>query len=241
VCNGGTNKCEIFGTFNGTSMASPHVAGVAAMIEGLGVTDADAVRGALTSTARDKGDAKLYGAGIVDASAAASRVFWGHFVVRAIALAGVVFLVARRIRKRGGKVARSPGAVVGALVTSVGLLSFAPLLGLGAHAGKLRWLMDLAMRPLGEWDAVLLGAGFHQWLLLASALPSLALAAVGFASKRLRPIVGGVALGSAALCAQMAWSGDAAFVGGSLLGRVWAVGNALVCLWLARMALEKTK
>jgi serine protease len=241
ICNGGRDKCEIFGTFNGTSMASPHVAGVAAMIEGLGVTDADAVRGALTSSARDKGDAKLYGAGIVDGGAAASHVFWGHFIARAIALAAVVFLVARRIRKRGGKMARSPGAVLGALVASVGLLSFAPLLGLGAHAGKLRWLMDLAMRPLGEWDAVLLGAGFHKWLLFASALPAIGLAAIGFASKRLRPIVGGVAVGSAALCAQMAWSGDAAFVGGSLLARVWAVGNALVCLWLARMALEKSK
>jgi serine protease len=31
VCDGGKNKCEVFGVFNGTSMASPHVAGAAAM------------------------------------------------------------------------------------------------------------------------------------------------------------------------------------------------------------------
>jgi hypothetical protein len=36
----------------------------------------------------------------------------------------------------------------------------------------------------------------------------------------------------------MAWSGDVAFVGGALLARGWAIGNALVCLWIARVALE---
>jgi serine protease len=94
------------------------------------------------------------------------------------------------------------------------------------------------MRPLGEWDLVLLGAGTHRWLVLASALPAVVLTMLGFASKRARPFIGGIALGTAALLAQLAWSGDAAFVGGPLLARLYAVVNALVCLWLARMALD---
>jgi serine protease len=237
VCNGGKDKCEIFGTFNGTSMASPHVAGVAAMIESMGVTDADAVRGALSASARPKGNANLYGAGILDAGSAASHIFYNHLLVRALALVGLVWLVGRRIRKNGGKMARTAGAFLGALVASVGLLPIAPLLHLRG-GGQLHTAVELAMRPLGEWDLVLAGAGLHKWLLLASALPALGLTMFGFASRRLRPLIGGVALGSAALLAQLAWSGDAAFVGGAMLARVWTIGNALLCLWLARMALD---
>jgi serine protease len=238
VCNGGKDKCEIFGTFNGTSMASPHVAGAAAMIEGLGVTDAASVRDALASTARAKDDAKLYGAGIVDVGSAASHVFWSRLTLRALALLALAWGVARRIRKRGGKVARSPGAVVGALAAGIGLLPLIPLLGLAAQAGPFGTALDLAARPIGEWDLVLAGAGVHRWLLLASAGPAIVLSTLAFASKRARPLIGGVALGTAALLAQMAWSGDVAFVAGPMLARAWAVGNALVCLWLARIALQ---
>jgi serine protease len=241
VCNGGRDKCEIFGTFNGTSMASPHVAGVAAMIESLGVTRADAVRDALFESARAPAggaDPKLYGAGILDGGAAASHVFWGHFFLRALALAGLAALVRRRIVKRGGTFARSPGAFLGACLAGVGLLPFIPISGLLTHTGKLHDFVELAMRPLGEWDAILFGAGLHRWLLLASALPSIALAALGFASRRLRPLIGGIALGTAALLCQMAYSADVAFVAGEALARAWAAGNALVCLWIARVALD---
>ena len=59
--------------YQGTSMAAPHVSGVAALLISNGVTDPDDVREALQSTAEDKGDSGLdpeYGWGIVDAYAA---------------------------------------------------------------------------------------------------------------------------------------------------------------------------
>ncbi len=59
--------------FQGTSMAAPHVSGVAALLIANGVTGPDNVREALESTAEDKGDTGWdpeYGWGIVDAYAA---------------------------------------------------------------------------------------------------------------------------------------------------------------------------
>jgi serine protease len=238
ICNGGRDKCEIFGTFNGTSMASPHVAGVAAMIEALGVTDRPAVEAALTGSARAQSDKELYGAGILDGGAAVVRVFWGHIGLRLAALAVVLWGIGRRIRARGGRRVASSGAWAGAFAAAVGVLPIAPFLGLASLAGRWGTAMQLAMRPLGEWDLVFGGAGVHRWWLCASALPAIALTAIGFKNRRLRPFIGGIAAGTAALLLQMAWSADVAFVGGPWMGRVWALGNALVCAWIARVGLE---
>lgn len=59
--------------FQGTSMATPHVSGVAAMVIARGVSNPDDVRDILQSTAEDKGSDgwdRYYGWGIVDAHAA---------------------------------------------------------------------------------------------------------------------------------------------------------------------------
>lgn len=239
VCNGGRDKCELFGTYNGTSMASPHVAGAAAMIEALGVTRGDAVARVLRETARPRGDHDLYGAGILDAGAAALRLVWGHLVARSLALVLLAWAVRRRIRVKGGAIVRRPEAWIGALLAGVGIFPAAPLLGFAAHPGALGIASQLAMRPLGEWDLVLAGAAVHQWWILASALPALGLSALGFARPGLRALAGGVALGTTAFLAQVLWSGEVAFVGGDALGSLWALASAMVCLWIAVIGLRR--
>jgi serine protease len=59
--------------YTGTSMAAPHVSGVAALLISAGITDPDAVREALQNTATDSGPAgwdEEYGWGLIDAYAA---------------------------------------------------------------------------------------------------------------------------------------------------------------------------
>lgn len=66
----------------GTSMAAPHVSGVAALLASRGVTRPDKITDAITMTARDRGPVgwdKEYGWGLIDASAALSHRVQGDF------------------------------------------------------------------------------------------------------------------------------------------------------------------
>jgi serine protease len=240
ICEAGKNKCEQWGVFNGTSMASPHVAGAAALLVGQGVTDPDSVKAVLQSTATPKEDKNLFGAGILEAGKAAMRTHWVHFGVRLLALAALGIALARRIRKTGGKVERGPGKVVGAVFAGLGLLPILPLLGIPARAGGLRLAAELAMKPFGEWT-LLLAPGLHKWLPLASALPVFGLTALFLGNKTLRPLLGGFALGTAALLVQLAIAGETFYALGPFMLRVWCAVNALLCFWIARIALDVKK
>jgi len=66
-----------YGTLSGTSMASSHVAGAAALVIAAGAQDPDNVRQILTDTVLDLGATgpdDLYGFGLVDAAAAVTAV-----------------------------------------------------------------------------------------------------------------------------------------------------------------------
>ena len=111
-------------SFQGTSMASPHVAAVAALIVSQGVKSPDDVKAILQKSAVKKSDAKQYGAGLLNAAAAVKMAaatqgdrwfrFWG-----VVALFGGAWWIGK-VQKAKNRLAKAPYWETAAL--SFGLL-----------------------------------------------------------------------------------------------------------------------
>jgi serine protease len=164
--------------YQGTSMATPHVAGAAALVMALGVSSPAAVERLLTRTAQSAGDSEKYGAGLLDVAAAVrTETFWWALVRIAFASAGVWFAL-KQARKIGQlKGSEKPGALFWA--------------GLGVGAGALTMLAPLGIAripfasflalPPAAWPARFLpaAAGYIGWSALVPFTVALASRAAG--------------------------------------------------------------
>jgi serine protease len=220
--------------YMGTSMASPHAAGVAALVVGEGVTDPTAVEKVLQDTARKPANQTYnrdkYGAGIIDAPAAvkAARSKGGGLrLLLGLLMAGAV---AASARKRGLGVTLGPSYLVGVLVGATGLF-FLP-----AIAPSLSSLpvIETLTHGLPQWVG-------HGHVLAFSALIPLALLAIGYGVPRARAPLAGLAVGVAAHLAFFAVVPMMTLAVPSAFGfaTVWLLLNAAVCLGLARLALRR--
>lgn len=219
VVPGNTSKTDYL-WFMGTSMASPHVAGVTALIMGAGVSKPDAVEAILLGTARQPKGAKdavagriddHYGAGIADAGAALKKARGGRAagtlgLGASIAVLGLGFLRRRRA-------AIGAGFVVSLVAGAVALpeaLTF--LLGASAFANPLLFSAGLP----------LLGVGLLYGV--AKLRPALAGLAFG--------VAGALAFGAIALLADVSFVPD-------FLDRAWLAANAALAAVLGIAALRK--
>ncbi len=214
--------------FMGTSMASPHVAGVAALIVSQGVTNPDAVEKVLKDTARapknpPKDSANRYGAGIVDAQAAVKKAqldFGGWEL--GIAFAGAALML-MRLRRLGRLGAGLGFAGVAAMVMGSSGLFFLPQLGFSS---------TMLAHGLPEWD-LMLGASWHGNLIFYSALIPVVAALLLYGRPKLRGLSAGLAIG---VGAHLLFH---VFFLTAPVSTVWLLGNAIVSFATAYVVLRK--
>jgi serine protease len=207
--------------FQGTSMAAPHAAGVAALVFSTGVTQASEVERILKETASQAGDRQKYGAGILNASgavkAAKSTISGGlHFGAMLLALGA---FVARNRKKLG--------------VSTLGLTSLGALIG---GSGLFFLDVPLLSTAMPAWGA-LLGASWHFVAPWMSFVPVLVLSIAAIGVRPLRGVLMGLAIGWASylFVSSVTMPADVAWVPGyaGWLDRAWLIANAGVLALLA--------
>lgn len=229
ICERGKHKCEQYAAWNGTSMASPHVAGVAAMIVGLGVSDPKAVEQVLKDSASKLDDPKA-GTGLLNAEVAVRNVTVSHVLWRTLALLVLTGWVGHWVAKQKNSV--SPWNwkfLLGGLVSSTGLFFFAPWV-----LSRSDLIVDLLARPLADLDLVLFGQSVHRWLPLGSAILPFALTICFYKMKQVRTAVAGITTGTAAYLVATIKLNETVWVFSKPFMTIWFVVNVVVCLWLAR-------
>jgi serine protease len=226
--------------FMGTSMACPHVAGVAALIIGAGVKDPDAVESILKETARkpagkadwspQKGPENRYGAGIVDARAAVKKAQLGEGGTSLGFAAGLAALVLVGLRRRALLgLGLGAGGVIALVATASGLFFLPQLLSI-----------DLPGVSIASHGLAALGAN-PIWL---SALIPLVLVLVLYGKIGARGMLAGLSLGWAGYLLSHAFfrTVDVSFipnVWGGALDSLWLLVNALVLAVAARAVLRR--
>ena len=224
-----------FTELQGTSMASPHVAGAAAVLLAAGATSPEQVVELLGRSAVDLGapgpDPK-FGVGRVDIGGAVRSLALMHhgllFVLGALLAWGLTRMGAM---PRRGRAILTSGLVAGGAF-------FLPLLPLPPLP-----LADLLAKPLLLWPASLgqAWAGFPLWL---SALLPVGLTFVFGPTRTLGPVVCGVCLGIATHLGWGAATGSLSpWLMPGALGSGWLAANALLSLVcaMAIVGVQKTR
>ena len=172
ILDGDPNSNDYYG-FQGTSMASPHVAATAALVMGRGVTDADEVKRILQNAATPKKPKEKYGAGILNAAKSIELTDDAHrdsfMLVLATLVAAGLGTALGVFRDRAKGLLRFPimplGFVIGALGPDwlFGWLGFASPFNLLFHSAliPLFLLWEAKGSSASFVSAVAMGVGLH--------------------------------------------------------------------------------
>ena len=252
---------SVFIGFQGTSMAAPHVAGVAALIRATGVEDPAEVMDILKQSSRKVQEDTLnhFGAGHLDAGAAVQLALRGKITfndffrwLRKSGYLNLGFWI------DGGAVALLPklGMVIGSYLLAWFLRTYLPMT-LALNSGLIfgssglfflqglyffdlpQWPMRLAGSSLPELGNVVFGhANFNP--LFASALIPFGLILLLLGNSAFKWFAIGSSIGVAACLGISAFVDPGIWLLGSgTLARVYLAVNACLCLGLAYLASKK--
>lgn len=238
----------VLAEYQGTSMATPHVSGVAALLFAAGARTPDEVEKALFEGAKSDGSwTPRAGHGRLDALGAlealgkggAAPVDWAPLVWSAALLALLLLSLKTKTRPGYLNVLLNPATLLPLLLSTVGLW-FLKLLW-QRFVGHPPAAAEVLSLPLPDWERILFGRGRLASPLMYSALVPAIAALFALKWRALRPVVAGLSLGFSGFLLYAAWAKapGIAYLPFTFLARPWLVLNGAVAALLCRGMLRR--